>query len=68
MKRKTYDVLSRIPIVNCVVGLIVDDPNLGSSLMREEGMDKPIVDYMERHPDVHITRQLAKKILKNSKN
>lgn len=63
MKTRTYKILACIPIVGVIAKCIICDPSISCTPMRDEGLNKPILEYMKKHPDIQITRILAKKIM-----
>lgn len=63
MNKKTYAILSRVPLIGVIVKNIICDPSLHCSPMLNEGLHPAILDYMKKHPDTQITRSLVKKII-----
>lgn len=61
MTKKTYGILSRIPLAG-VVFKMVCDPMLGCSLHLSEGLPRQVTDYAAAHPDIFITKRLLKKL------
>lgn len=66
MKRKTYEILKWIPIVN----LILPKPATYCSYDLEHGIHKTVFDYIAKHPELKdqlLTEKLVNEILsKNS--
>lgn len=67
MKKKTYAIITRIPIIGSVVRLRTKPIQLFGSFERESGIDKHILDicnsYAEKRPDEQITMTFVKKLL-----
>lgn len=66
MKNKTYNILTRIPIVSTIVKHGICDSSMFCSPMLHEGLDPKIYNYMSDHPGEVITRKMVKTIM-NSK-
>lgn len=66
MKKRTYGILSYVPLVGDIVKLTCD-PMLGNSPSLDEGLPKVVRDYAVAHPDVFITKRLLKEITNGSK-
>ena len=66
MTKKTYTVLSKIPVVSTVVRKIVD-PFVFLSVGFEEGIYDPILEYMKKNPNVLMTNKLAREIWSSQK-
>lgn len=64
MKKKTYDVLSKIPVVN-VIAYLSCKPILFCSQMLDDGeIPKLLEEYAKKHPDELITEKVLKEIMK----
>lgn len=62
MKSRTYNILTRIPIVSTIVKHGICDPSMFCSPMLCEGLDPKIRNYMSTHPGEVITRKMMKTI------
>lgn len=58
MKKKTYKILSRIPIVN-IITFVTATPMIFCSPGIDKGIYDKVFAYMKKHPDVHMTTKLA---------
>ena len=63
MTKKTYGILSRIPLAGAVFKMVCD-PMLGCSLHLSEGLPRRVTDYAAAHPDIFITKRLLKQMMK----
>ena len=61
MKRRTYEVISSIPIFGRLAKIICD-PYLFSSQGRADGTYDALLEYMKKHPDVLMTNKLAEEV------
>lgn len=63
MKRRTYDILNRIPIVNIALVALgyYEMPECSQGM--QEGLYEPIWEYQRKHPDEFITNRMAEEIL-----
>lgn len=61
MKKKTYTVLSKIPLVG-LVARAVCKPVMFCSPGLSDGVYDDLMAYMQKHPDVLMTEKLAKEI------
>ena len=61
MKKKTYSILSKLPLVNLVVDLVCK-PVMFCSPGMVDGAFDDLVEYARKHPDVLITEKVAKEI------
>ena len=62
MKKKTYNILSRIPIINTYVKYVVCDPTMYSSPFIASDLWPKVVAYSAKHPDEQIARKLLHNI------
>lgn len=65
MKKKTYTIISHIPVLGPVVRLICE-PQMCSPGMAD-GVYDPVREYAKLHPDIQITKGLVQKILRESR-
>lgn len=65
MKKKTYKILSKIPIINALTDIIVK-PVLFCSPGIADGIYDDLFEYMKKHPDILMTDKLAKTIRRNN--
>lgn len=63
MKKKTYNILSRIPIINTYVKYVVCDPTMYSSPFIASDLWPKVLAYSAKHPDVQITRKILHRII-----
>lgn len=61
MKKKTYSILSKLPLVNLVADLVCK-PIMFCSPGMANGAFDDLVEYARKHPDVIITEKIAKEI------
>lgn len=66
MKKKTYAVLSAVPVVGAIITVLCD-PLLFCSPAMDEGLPKQVTDFMKAHPDTFITKRLFKEIMAGKK-
>lgn len=71
MKKSTYRILRRIPVCGAFVESITMPYQLTGSMERESGLADEIGnlvnEYLQKHPDEQVTRQLVDKIIRNHK-
>lgn len=68
MKRKTYNTLSRIPLIKPIVDMVTDIPFIYHFPGSVEKRGKILGEYQRTHPDEILTRQLIKKIRSEAAN
>ena len=66
MTKKTYGILSRLPLAGIIVKLLCD-PMLGNGPSLDEGLPQNVREYAVAHPDIFITKRLLKEITSGSK-
>lgn len=62
MKKRTFYVLTRIPLAGPIIQSVFD-PMLFCSPALQDGLPKEIRNYMKSHPDTFITKRLLKEIM-----
>lgn len=67
MKKKTFEMLSRVPIVGTIAKLVLVDPSVFCSPARDEGLISAVNEYAKAHPDELITKKVYERILKTGK-
>lgn len=66
MKKSTYRILQKIPVVNLVVFALGYKELMFCTPMLFDESTKLIMEYAKKHPDVLITEKLGSEILKGN--
>lgn len=66
MTKKTYGVLSKIPLVGSIVKMACD-PMLGCSPSLDEGLPPKVRKYIIDYPETFITKRLLREIMSGAK-
>lgn len=68
MKRKTYKILTMLPIVGPIIKVSTNPMIYGSMCLSDEefvkDVIKPFNEYLKKHPDIQPTRQLLEELRK----
>lgn len=63
MKKKAYNILSRIPFISTYVNYVVCDPTFTCSPFLESESADVLREWALKHPDEVITRKIGHEIL-----
>lgn len=63
MKKKTYNILSRIPFIGTYINYVVCDPTFNCSPFLASESADVLREWALKHPDEVITRKIGREIL-----